>query len=135
MSHSKKFRKFGRNTNQRKALFRGLIESLIIHEKIETTIAKGKTIKGLVDRLISKAKEGNLHTKRQLLSFLPHKKVANKLFEEIAPRFKKRSGGSVKMIRLGKRKGDDAMMVRLKWAESKKTETPEGDKVTKKVKK
>jgi len=130
MSHSKKVRKFGRNTNQRKALFRNLIESLIVYEKIETTLAKAKTIKGLVDKLVSKAKEGSLHARRQLLSFLPQKKAADKLVDEIAPRFDKRPGGFVKIFRLGKRRGDDAMMVRLEWTEKKKIETQKEAKKT-----
>ena len=117
MRHRKAGKKLGRNTNQRKALFRGLIQSLIIHEEIKTTVAKAKAVKGLVDKLITKAKKGTLHARRQVLAFLPDKKAANKLVDEIAPRFKKRTSGFTRFVRIGKRRGDDAMIVKMEFTE------------------
>ncbi len=119
MRHQKKGRKFGRNTNQRKALLRNLIESLIIHEEIKTTESKAKTLKQLVDKLITKAKIGSLHVRRQIFSFLPNKKAVNKLVEEIAPRFKQRTAGFTRFVRLGNRHGDNAMMVKMELVEKK----------------
>ncbi len=119
MRHQKQGKKFGRNTNQRKALLRNLIESLIIHEEIKTTESKAKTLKQLVDKLITKAKIGSLHVRRQILSFLPNKKAVNKLVEEIAPRFKQRTSGFTRFIRLGNRHGDNAMMVKMELVEKK----------------
>lgn len=119
MRHQSHIRKFGRNINQRKALFRSLIESFIIHEEIKTTEAKAKTIKPLIEKLITKAKLGSLHVRRQILAFLPHRKVANKLVDEIAPRFKKRASGYTKLVRLGNRKGDNSMVVKMELTEKK----------------
>lgn len=119
MRHRKAGKKLGRNTNQRKALFRGLIQSLIIHEEIKTTLTKAKAVKGLVDKLMTKAKKGTLHARRQVLAFLPDKKAANKLVDEIAPRFKikKRTSGFTRFVRIGKRRGDDAMIVKMEFTE------------------
>lgn len=116
MRHQKKGKKLNRDTNHRKALFKNLIQSLIVHEKIKTSEAKAKSIKPLIDKLIAKAKQGSLHVRRQIMAFLPDKKAAHKLVDEIAPRFKKQVGGFTKMVRLGKRRGDNAMMVEMKIA-------------------
>jgi large subunit ribosomal protein L17 len=120
MRHRKKGKKLNRNTAQRKALFKNLIQALIIHEEIKITKAKAKAIKGLVGKLITKAKKGSLHARRQLLAFLQNKKVVGKLMDEIAPRFAKRKGGFTRLINLGNRRGDDAPMVKLEFVEKKK---------------
>jgi len=120
MRHKKSGRKLNRNTSQRKALFKNLIQALIIHEQIKTTEAKAKAIKKLMDKLITKAKKGSLHCRRQILAFLPSKKAANKLVDEIASRFIKRTSGFTRFIRLGKRRGDDAMMVRMELTEKRR---------------
>ena len=122
MRHKKAGRKLNRNTSQRKALFRNLIQALIIHEEIKTTKAKAKAIKRLIDKLVTKAKKGTLHARRQILAFLPDKKAANKLVDEIGVRFKKRTSGFTRFVRLGKRRGDDAMMVKIEFVEKKKKE-------------
>lgn len=119
MRHRRKGKKLNRNTSQRKALFRSLIQSLIIYEEIKTTETKAKVVKRLIDKLIAKAKKGSLHVRRQILAFLPNKKAANKLVDEIAPRFKKRSSGFTRFIRLGKRRGDNAMIVRMELVEKR----------------
>lgn len=119
MRHKKAGKRLNRNTSQRKALFRSLIQALIIHEEIKTTEAKAKAIKRLIDKLITKAKKGTLHARRQILAFLPDKKAANKLVDEIGVRFKKRTSGFTRFIRLGKRRGDDAMMVKIEFVEKK----------------
>jgi len=130
MKHKKAGKKLNRNTSQRKALFRNLIQNLIIHKEIKTTESKAKAIRRLTDKLITKSKVGSLHVRRQILAFLPDKKAANKLVDEIAVRFKKRTSGFTRFVRLGKRRGDDAMMVKMEFVEkAKKVEK------TKKVKK
>lgn len=122
MKHKKKGRKLNRNTHQRKALFKSLIQSLILNEEIKTTASKAKAIKGLVDKLIAKAKKGSLHVRRQILAFLPNKKIADKLVDEIAPRFKNRISGFTRIVHLGKRRGDKAMMVKMELVEKKRKE-------------
>ena len=132
MRHRKKGKKLNRNTAQRKALFKGLIQALIVHEEIKTTQAKAKAIKGLTGKLITKAKKGSLHVRRQLLAFLQNKKAVSKLMDEIAPRFMKRQGGFTRIVTLGKRRGDDVMMVKLELVETRKTRKKENAKEAKK---
>jgi len=134
MRHKIKGKTFNRNTNQRKALFRSLIQSLIIHEEIKTTQSKAKVIKRLVDKLITKAKAGTLQVRRQLMAFLPNKKAVNKLVDDIAPRVKQKTSGFTRFIRLGKRRGDDAMMVKMELVE-KKPKIKKVDKSSAKVEK
>jgi len=134
MRHKKAGKRLNRNTSQRKALFKNLIQALIIHEEIKTTEAKAKSIKRLVDKLITKAKKGSLHARRQILAFLPDKKAANKLVDEIGVRFKKRTSGFTRLIRLGKRRGDDAMMVKIEFVEKATAKTQKPTKDAKKRK-
>ena len=129
MRHRKAGYQLNRNTSQRRALFKSLIQALITHEQIKTTEVKAKAIKRLVDKLITKAKAGTLHSRRQIMAFLPNVKIANKLVDQIAPLFKERKGGYTRFIRLGKRRGDDAMMVKMEFMEKIKK------KVEKKVEK
>jgi len=130
-------RKLKRDINERKALFKGLMSSLVLHEKIETTESKAKAIKGEVDKLVTNArKEGILA--RKLLSDKLSPEALEKMIKDIAPRFNKRQGGYTKMMRLGKRFGDDATMVLLEWVEQrpvleKTEETKEVKKGTKKT--
>ena len=119
MRHRKAGRKLGRNTNQRQALIKGLIRSLILNERLNTTEAKAKTIRGLVDKLISKAKAGSLSARRRVLAFLPDKKAVNKLFDDIAGRNKTRVSGFTTLVRLGRRRGDNAMMAKLEIIDKK----------------
>jgi large subunit ribosomal protein L17 len=135
MRHRKKGKKLGRNTKQRKALFKNLIQALIFHEQIKTTESKAKAVKRLMDKLITKAKVGSLHARRQILAFLPSKKAANKLVDEIAPRFKKRSSGFTRFFRIGRRKGDNTSMVQIELIEKKEIKDDKSDKKNRKDKK
>lgn len=119
MRHRVKGRKLNRTTAQRKALFRHLISSLFLKEGIKTTLSKAKAVKGLIDRLITKAKKETLHNQRLIHAFLQNKKATKKLVEEIAPRFKKRASGFTRIVRLGRRRGDAAEMARLELVERK----------------
>ncbi len=111
-------RKLKRDINERKALFKGLMSSLVLHEKIETTEAKAKSIKGEIDKLVTNAKKDGILA-RKLLSDKLSPEALEKMIEDIAPRFNKRQGGYTKMVRLGKRFGDDATIVMLEWVEQK----------------
>ena len=134
MRHRKAGRKLGRNTNQRQALIKGLIRSLILNERLNTTEAKAKTIRGLVDKLITKAKAGSLSARRRVLAFLPDKKAVNKLFDDIAGRNKTRFSGFTTLVRLGRRRGDNAMMAKLELIDLPAKASPKAMQAGKKPK-
>ncbi len=108
MRHNKLGRKLGRDRDHRRALFRNLVTSLFEHGKIETTDAKAKCIRPLAERLITLAKRGDLHARRQALGFIQKKKVAHALFDEIAKKYQKREGGYLRIVKKGFRRGDCA---------------------------
>jgi large subunit ribosomal protein L17 len=110
MRHLKSGKKLGRNTNQRKALFKSLLSGLFLHGQIKTTATKAKITKKMADNLVSKAKGGSLSVRRQILAFLPDKRIVNKLIDEIAPKYKAVQGGVTRLVRLGFRRGDNAPM-------------------------
>jgi len=111
--HRKKGRQLGRQTKHRSALFRNLVTSLLEKERIETTGAKAKEIRGFTDRMITLGKEGTLPARRRALSFLRSKAVVSKLFDDVAGRFKDRSGGYTRIIKTRRRVGDAAEMVAI----------------------
>ncbi len=113
MRHKKKGRQLGRKTKHRWALFRSLVTSLLEHERIETTEAKAKEIRGFTDRMISLGKDGSLPARRRALSFLRSKAVVSKLFSDVALRFRDRPGGYTRIIRTRRRVGDAAEMVAM----------------------
>jgi large subunit ribosomal protein L17 len=121
-------RKFKRDVDERKALFKGLMSSLVLHEKIETTEEKAKAIKGELDKLVTNAKKDGILA-RKLMSSKLSPEALEKMIKDIAPRFNKREGGYTRMVRIGKRFGDDATMVLLEWVEQRQIiEKPEGTK-------
>lgn len=132
MRHRLSGKKLSRTKNQRKALFKSLISSLVTHGRIKTTEARAKAVKRLADRLITKAKTGGLHGRRQVAVILHDKKVVNRLVDEIAPRFLHRPGGFTRILRLGPRKGDQAMMVELSLVKGEEKKKEEGKKAVKK---
>ena len=107
------YRKLGRNSTARKALFRSILTSFFRHERIETTEAKAKEISGLAEQLITLAKRGDLSARRLVIARLVDKEVAKKLFEEIAPKYADRQGGYTRVLKLGNRRGDAAPMAIL----------------------
>jgi len=109
MQKRKKGRKLSRKRDQRKALLKSLANSLLLKEKIETTEAKSKEVSRFVERQISRAKIGNL-TSRRLLSNFFSPPTLKKLIDEIGPRYKERKGGYTRIIKLGRRKSDGARM-------------------------
>ncbi len=125
MRHRVAGRKLSRNRSQRKALFKGLINSLVIHGQIKTTESKAKTVRVLVDKLITRGKSGTLQARRIINAFLQNKIAVRKIIDEFSPLFKGRAGGYTRIVRLGKREGDNAMMVRLELVEKPEVAKPE----------
>ncbi len=113
MRKRKRGRKLSRKRNQRKALLKALAFALISNERIKTTEAKAKEVSRVAERFITRAKKGDLASRRFLLKFLPERLV-KKLIEEIAPIYKERKGGYTKIIKLGPRKSDGAKMAMIK---------------------
>lgn len=122
-------RKLKRDTNERKALFKGLATSLVLYEEIKTTEEKAKSIKSMVDKLVTKAKKKEMASFELLQSFLTPT-AAKKLIVDIAPRFLDRNGGYTRIVRLGKRLNDGASTVLMEWVEKKShaTKADESDK-------
>ena len=108
MRHNKSGYKLKRNIGARKALFKGLVTSVIENERVVTTVPKAKAIKPLVDRMITLAKRDTLHTRRQAAAFLETPGAVQKLFDKLGTRFGQRNGGYTRVVRLGWRKGDGA---------------------------
>ena len=114
MRHQKTRHKLSRDSAHRKALLRNLCKEIIDHERIKTTEAKAKAVKPEIEKLITLAKRGDLHARRQALSTLGQDKfVVYKLFEEVAPRYAGRSGGYTRILKLGPRRSDSTEMVLL----------------------
>lgn len=109
-------RKFNRDTNERKALFKALVSSLVINEKIRTTEPKAKAIKADVDKVITKVKK-NGELAQRLLAGALNPQALEKLVNDVAPRFKERNGGYTRIIRIGRRFGDNAMEVMMEFTE------------------
>lgn len=107
------YRKLGRDSSARRALFRDVITSLFRHERIETTEAKAKEIGAMAEKMVTIAKRGDLNARRLVAQDLHDKIVIKKLFDEIAPSYKERQGGYTRILKLGPRRGDAAPMVIL----------------------
>ncbi len=122
MRHQVAGRHLGRNTAQRKALFRGLITDLFRHERITTTEAKAKAVRGEAEKLISLAKRGDVHARRMVNKTVLDKKVLGKVFDKLGPRYKERPGGYTRMFKLGPRQGDAAEMVILELVDREEEE-------------
>lgn len=105
------YRKLGRDSSARKALLRGIVTSLFQHERIETTEAKAKELRKVVDKMLTLAKRGDLHARRQVMAYMMDEDVVKKLFDEVAPKYKDRQGGYTRIIKAGVRQGDAAPMV------------------------
>ncbi|OGP52826.1 MAG: 50S ribosomal protein L17 [Deltaproteobacteria bacterium RBG_13_52_11] len=110
MRHRNAGRKLNRTTSHRLMMLRNMVTSLFEHERIETTEAKAKEVRSLAERLITLGKRGDLHARRQALRIINSKKVAHKLFNEIAPRFTGRNGGYTHMFKTRNRPGDSAAL-------------------------
>lgn len=115
--HGYKGRKFHRESDQREALIKSLAEALIINESIETTLPKAKELVPYIEKLITKAKKGDLHNRRQVISALQTVASAHKLVDELAPKMGGRDSGHVRIERTNMRRGDNAQMARVSFVD------------------
>ena len=106
MRHRNAGFKLGRNTSHRRALLRSLVTSVIIEDRVQTTVAKAKAVRPLIEKMITLGKKGDLHSRRQALSFLMTDDSVKRLFETVAPRYGDRQGGYLRIVRAGFRQGD-----------------------------
>ena len=144
MRHRVDGRLFGRTANQRKALLKGIVVSLLEHERIETTVAKAKEVRKIAEKIITLGIKGDLHSKRLALSYLSNRAAMSKLFGEIAPRLSGRNGGYLRIIQTRNRVNDSSPMAVLEFVDyedirkskevkkskEKKTEKKETEKTT-----
>ena len=131
MRHLKAGRKLGRTSAHRKALFRNLVGALIQRERISTTLAKAKELRGKVEKTITLGKKGTLHARRQAFKLAPQKETVQKVFGALAERYAKRPGGYTRIIKIGPRKGDNAPMAFIELVDREgDAPTPEKGKGT-----
>lgn len=116
--HGYKGRKFGRETDQRRALLKGLATSLVEHGKIETTLPKAKELVRYIEKVITKAKKGDLASRRQVIAKLSTLEAANRLVDEIAPQLTARTSGHVRVTRTRLRVGDGAQMATIEFVDT-----------------
>ncbi|MEA1972599.1 MAG: 50S ribosomal protein L17 [Candidatus Cloacimonadota bacterium] len=117
MRHRVKGRKFGRERAHRKALLNNLVKSLITHERLNTTVAKAKEMRSLIERMITYSKKGTVHHRRLAYKTLQNRDLVAKLFNDLAPRFKDREGGYTRVLKAGFRKGDSAEMAYIEFVD------------------
>jgi len=108
MRHRNAGYKLGRNTSHRRALLRNLATSILLEDRVETTLTKAKAVRPRVERLITLGKKGDLHSRRQALSYLQTREAVSRLFDTVAPRYGERNGGYLRIVRTGFQKGDGA---------------------------
>lgn len=113
MRHKVKGRRLSRPSGHRKALYRGLVRDLLLRERIRTTLAKAKEVRGLAEKIITYGKKGELHHRRLALAFVTDKNVVAKVFDDLSKRYAERQGGYTRVLKLGPRKGDGAPMAIL----------------------
>lgn len=113
----------GSNPSHHRLMMRNLAESLFVHERIQTTEAKAKALRPFAERLITKAKKGTVHHRRQVLSDIENRAVVHKLFADIGPRFADRNGGYTRILKLGQRSGDGAPMALIELVEGSSVTT------------
>jgi large subunit ribosomal protein L17 len=122
--HHRNGKKLGRDASHRKALYSNLAGALIEHGRIKTTEAKAKAVKPLAEQMITLGRRGDLHARRQALSFLRSQDVVHQLFADVAPRFSDRPGGYTRIVKIGPRYGDAAQMVYLELVDYVPTSAP-----------
>ncbi|MCF4152444.1 50S ribosomal protein L17 [Dethiosulfovibrio sp. F2B] len=110
MRHRVDRRKLGRHGSHRRAMLANMVASLIIEERIETTVAKAKEVRRVAEKIITRARGGSLHDRRIVISKMNHKVAVNKLFDDVAKRYSERPGGYTRIVRTGYRNGDAAPM-------------------------
>jgi large subunit ribosomal protein L17 len=128
MRHNIKGRKLGRTSSHRKATMQALATSLLKHKRIKTTLAKAKELRGFAERLITKARKGDLHSQRQVMQFLKDKEVVKELFGDIVSKIGERPGGYTRVIKLGQRAGDAAQMAIIELVDYNEIVTAKAEK-------
>ncbi len=123
MRHQNKTVKLGRSQAHRDSLLANQVCSLIIHQRIRTTLAKAKATRPLAEKMVTLGKKGTLHARRTATAYLHQETAVKKLFEEIAPRSASRAGGYTRITKLGPRKSDSAPMAVLEWVDTATVET------------
>jgi large subunit ribosomal protein L17 len=117
MRHAMRGRRLGRTSSHREALFRNQLQSLVISERIVTTLPKAKELRPIAERVITRGKHGTLHDRRWVLQWVLKRDLVKKVFDDIAPRFADRPGGYLRIVKLGPRPGDGAEMAVLELVE------------------
>ena len=117
MRHGAAYRKLGRTVSHRQAMFANMAASLIKHEQITTTLPKAKELRPFVEKLVTLAKKGDLHARRQAISAVRDVPQVGKLFETIGPRYAERSGGYIRIMKAGFRHGDNAPMAVIEFVD------------------
>jgi len=107
------YRKLGRPSDQRRAMLRNLVTSFLKYGKIETTEMRAKETRSIAEKMITLAKRGDLHARRQVLSYVTEEEVVKNLFDNVAPKYSERQGGYTRMYKVGPRRGDGAEVVIL----------------------
>tara|TARA_B100000427_G_scaffold224090_1_gene187778 strand:- start:702 stop:1097 length:396 start_codon:yes stop_codon:yes gene_type:complete len=124
MRHKKSGRKLGRKVAHRKALMSNLALALIEHKKIKTTDSKAKELRKFIEPLITRAKKGDVHSRREILKYIPHKSTVRELFEVVAPSFADRKGGYTRITKLGFRDNDCASLSLIEFVDMVKDIVP-----------
>jgi len=124
MRHRKGGFKLGRNTSHRRALLRNLVTSIILNDRVHTTVTKAKATRPIVEKMITLGKNGSVHARRQALAYLMTPESVDRLFAIVAPRYESRAGGYSRIVRTGPRQGDAAEMafIELLGSETELTE-------------
>ncbi|WP_292071438.1 50S ribosomal protein L17 [Brevundimonas sp. UBA7534] len=117
MRHGAAYRKLGRTTSHRTAMFANMAASLIKHEQITTTLPKAKELRPFVEKLVTLGKKGDLHARRQAISQVRDVTQVGKLFETLAPRYSERNGGYIRIMKAGFRHGDNAPMAVIEFVD------------------
>ena len=132
MRHNRKINHLGRKSGHRKAMLANMASSLILHKRIETTLAKAKALRVYVEPLITKSKDDSTHSRRTVFSYLKQKEAVSELFRTVAPKVAERPGGYTRIIKLGFRQGDAAEMAFIELVDFNEATTAE-QKVEKKT--
>ncbi len=122
--HGYKGKKFGRERDQRQALIKGLADSLVLNESIETTLSKAKVAVSYTEKLITKAKKGGLHNRRQIISSLNTIEAAHKLVDELAPKLSSRASGYLRIEKGSLRRGDGVQLAKVSFVDDLKAKPP-----------
>ena len=117
MRHRHGYGKLGRESAHRRAMLRNMATSLIVHERMNTTLARAKELRGVVEKIVTLGKKGGLHNKRKAGSYLFDKNAVSKVFSDLGPRFKERPGGYLRILKRGVRFGDGAKMATIEFVD------------------